>query len=90
MPRRGIENRPLEAQELPPEMPREYLARAVEEIDASMFSGDCFWDPDARANLRWHMARWERGLKGIEEMASEDIDENESMLDRMLKNSRKI
>ena len=44
-------------------MKRDYLEKATEEIDAAIFSGDDFTDPEERAELRRLMARWERGLQ---------------------------
>lgn len=41
----------------------EGIRHAADEIDAAIFSGDCFTDPQARATMREVMARWERGLK---------------------------
>ena len=42
---------------------RDYIHEAKEQIDAAMFSGDGFVDPEERKSLREMMARWERGLK---------------------------
>lgn len=39
------------------------VCHAADEIDAAIFSGDTFIDPQARATMREVMARWERGLK---------------------------
>lgn len=44
----------------------EHLNEAVEEIDAAIFSGDTFNDPEARKVLRDLMARWTRGLDETE------------------------
>jgi hypothetical protein len=35
---------------------------AIEQIDAAIFSGDTFIEPEDRSLLRAQMARWERGL----------------------------
>jgi predicted phage gp36 major capsid-like protein len=61
-----------------------YLNRAANEIDASMFSGDAFYDETNRKALREWIARWERGLARADELAAEaaldedadDDDEN--------------
>ncbi len=34
------------------------VAQALEEIDAAVFSGDTFYDPDPRALLLYYMERW--------------------------------
>ena len=40
----------------------DYLTKACDNIDAAMFSGDDFAEPDNRKRLRFYMARWERRL----------------------------
>jgi len=40
----------------------EYLENACEEIDAAMFSGDCFDRDENRKGLLEYMARWQREL----------------------------
>lgn len=63
----------LESQKLPPEMPGEFTRRAVQEIDAAMFSGDLFWrSAEAREHLEWYMARWKRALDGIKNDLAEE------------------
>ena len=48
-------------------MKNDYIGKACNQIDAGMFSGDAFFDPKAREELREWMARWERGLKEFDE-----------------------
>lgn len=55
---------------------RKYIHDACEEIDAAIFSGDAFTDSHHRETLRECMARWERGLKGFDKMAT-DFEEEE-------------
>lgn len=43
----------------------------IDQIDAAVFSGDTFFDKDARAQFRDMMARWERGLKEFDRMDEE-------------------
>lgn len=50
-----------------------YLIEAADQIDAAIFSGDDFLDESARIELRWLMARWERGLQGFDRMTEEPI-----------------
>jgi hypothetical protein len=43
----------------PPECePR--VEKELDAIDAMVFSGDSFLEPQAIARFRWYMARWER------------------------------
>lgn len=44
-------------------------------LDAAIFSGDEFHDPEARKELREYMARWERGLKEHDEDHEESEEE---------------
>lgn len=44
-----------------------HVVKSIDEIDASMFSGDAFVNPEARKELREKMARWERELKNFDE-----------------------
>jgi hypothetical protein len=53
-------------------MKHPYLHRATEEIDAAIFSGDPFTDPEERAELRRLMARWERGLQEFDRADEEE------------------
>lgn len=53
---------------LPPD-----LSEATDTIDAAIFTGDTFFDEAARIELRRLMARWERGLKGFDDMCNEPI-----------------
>lgn len=45
----------------------EWLEKACDEIDSAIFTGDSFHDVKAKQELRDYMARWERGLKAIDE-----------------------
>lgn len=45
------------------------VSRAFEEIDAAIFSGDTFYDPDALNKLKRMMDRWTRQLPHLEEMS---------------------
>ena len=49
-----------------------YIFNATEEIDAAIFSGDTFSDPDCRKELREQLARWERGLKEWDKTPNSD------------------
>lgn len=42
-------------------------ARAFDEIDAALFSGDTFLSRDNAAHLRRFLGRWDRGLTIIED-----------------------
>lgn len=44
------------------------LTDAIDVIDAAVFSGDTFVDDTDRESLRDYLARWERGLKGFDEL----------------------
>ena len=48
---------------------------AIDALDAGVFSSDAFFDVEAIARFRDFMARWERGLKEIEESRLGDEDE---------------
>jgi len=45
-----------------------HVEKATQEIDASIFSGDAFFDVEERTELRRLMARWERGLLEFDRM----------------------
>ena len=47
------------------------IVKAIDEIDAAIFSGDTFEDKRYRAQLRGQMARWERGLVSMDKMDEE-------------------
>jgi hypothetical protein len=49
------------------------IDEAADQIDAAIFTGDTFFDKEARIELRRLMARWERGLKGFDEMCETPI-----------------
>jgi ADP-dependent phosphofructokinase/glucokinase len=51
---------------------RDYIEDACDNIDAAMFSGDAFLDPEHRKELRDYMARWERKMKEWEEIEKEN------------------
>ena len=38
------------------------VERAIQEIDAAVFNGDTFEDPEARAELQSYLERWTRRL----------------------------
>jgi hypothetical protein len=40
-----------------------WLLNDLESVDAAVFSGDSFHDPDIRRDFREYMARWERQMK---------------------------
>lgn len=42
------------------------VAQAIQEIDSAIFNGDTFEDPDDRAELLAHIARWTRELSAVE------------------------
>jgi hypothetical protein len=50
----------------------------MDDIDATIFSGDTFHNRENIAAFRDQMARWERGLKQAEEIVTEI--ENEHLL----------
>lgn len=50
---------------------RNSVTRAIDEIDAAIFSGDEFIDDENIKELRRLMSRWERGLKEHEETIEE-------------------
>lgn len=45
----------------------DYLKDYLEGIDATMFTGDAFQEPENRAALREYMGRWVREMTSIEE-----------------------
>lgn len=49
---------------------RDYNERACEELDAALFSGDDFENPESLKELEAYIARWQREIskikKGIE------------------------
>lgn len=50
-----------------------FTSKAVNEIDASIFSGDEFLDANAREALRFYIARWSKALdehEAIDNMGS--------------------
>ena len=47
----------------PPPIEDPHAAKAIQEIDAAMFSGDAFLDRNALEHLTWYMKRWERCIK---------------------------
>jgi len=40
----------------------------MEELDAALFSGDCFYSPEAVIALRENLARWARKVEEIAEI----------------------
>ena len=58
----------------------DYLRKAIDEIDASVFSGDIFFDKEPRRIMQSYLDRWNRGLVAaarIDEESEEDEDEFE-------------
>lgn len=54
------------------------IARAFEEIDAAVFSGDTFsTDWDSLAKLKMYVERWTRALPDLED-ALMDFEENQT------------
>lgn len=49
-----------------------YAEHALNEIDASVFSGDTFHSPEALSRLEWYMARWIGRIVEVREMLMED------------------
>lgn len=49
-----------------------WAEQAFDQIDAGVFSGDTFHSAEATARFREFIARWERGLKDIEESIVQD------------------
>ena len=43
-----------------------YLNKLLDELDATVFSGSTFYDPDNIVTLRHFMTRWEKELKEYE------------------------
>ena len=54
-----------------PEFTCRHAAKSVDELDAGLFTGDAFADPENRAALRAYMARWERRLVEWEEITAD-------------------
>ena len=52
------------------------VATAVEEIDAAIFSGDEFIDNAKRAEMEYILARWQRGLNQMKQLAEEILEES--------------
>lgn len=46
------------------------VERAIQEIDAAVFSGDTFEDPEARVELKAYLERW---LRQLAELADEQF-----------------
>lgn len=56
---------------------RDYIEAACEEIDAAMFSGDAFHDPEHRKVLKEYMGRWEREMASFQELDDEEAQQEE-------------
>ncbi len=52
------------------------VARAFEEIDAAMFSGDEFHNPENMKILMFYMGRWMRGLPDCLDIAYTSEEED--------------
>jgi hypothetical protein len=65
---------------LVPPMRCRFARKAVQEIDACMFSGDTFInDADALDHLEFYIQRWQRGINGIRrDMVAEKFDEHDA------------
>jgi hypothetical protein len=50
------------------------VARAIQEIDAAVFNGDTFEEPEARKELQEYIERWSRRL--AEPIITGDEDED--------------
>lgn len=57
------------------------LARAIQEIDAAVFNGDTFEDPNDRAELLGYIARWTKELPTVERRAEISRRVHEGPLD---------
>ena len=51
--------------------------RAIDEIDASFFSGDAFHSPESLAFVEAYLARWNRQVESIRGMLAETADEED-------------
>lgn len=51
------------------------VARAFEEIDAAMFSGNTFMFPENLAVLEKYLGRWNRTLPSLQESVSDEDEE---------------
>jgi hypothetical protein len=52
-----------------------FTSKAVNEIDASIFSGDEFLDVKAREALRFYIARWSNALDEHEAVDNMNLDD---------------
>ena len=55
---------------------RKYLEDQLDAIDASVFSGDEFFDAENRKEFRRLIERWEKELKSFDKMDSEIHSQN--------------
>jgi hypothetical protein len=51
------------------------VARAIQEIDAAVFNGDTFEEPEARKELQEYIERWSRRL--AEPIITGDTDDDD-------------
>lgn len=57
-----------------------YAERILDELDASVFSGDTFYNREDLENLKYHLKRWNKEVLEIEQVVNqsentEDDDE---------------
>lgn len=62
---------------------RAHIEKLCDHIDAAVFSGDQFFEKEARTRLRFFMARWEK------ELAVRDAAETEEFL-RLLTDAKRM
>lgn len=51
------------------------VARAIQEIDAAVFNGDTFDEPEAKHELLQYIVRWKRELVGSGPVTLDDLKE---------------
>ncbi len=57
-----------------------HFAKAVDDLDAAVFSGDELFDTENRELLRWALARWQRALATWDKLATEvEADEEDEV-----------
>lgn len=48
------------------------IEKAIDEIDAAMFSGDTFMDPSNHNSFQEQLDRWQRGLDEFAELITDE------------------
>jgi hypothetical protein len=78
MPGLRAKERTMSEDNLIPPMRCRHARKAVQEIDACMFSGDSFInDKDACDHLEFYIQRWQRGINGFRrDMAKAEMNAN--------------